>query len=79
MLSDGRTTAYMLVDPITGVLNGCRHKKGTGLIVKKLLFIQNWEEHLILIKQYKNNKILDCCFYLKLSIDAPWHCPKAKI
>ena len=33
--------AYMLVDPITGVLNGCRHKKGTGLIVKKLLFIQN--------------------------------------
>ena len=38
---DGRTTAYMLVDPITSVLNGCRHKKGTGLIVKKLLFIQN--------------------------------------
>ena len=41
MLTDERTTAYMLVDPITGVLNGCRHKKGTGLIVKKLLFIQN--------------------------------------
>ena len=38
---DGRTTAYMLVDPITGVLNDCRHKKGTGLIVKKLLFMED--------------------------------------
>ena len=55
----------MVVNPITGVLNGCRHRKGTELMVKKFICIQNQEEHLehlVLGKQNKSNKNLDCCF-----------------
>ena len=61
----------MLVNPITGVLDGCRHRKGTELMVKKFIYIQNQEEHTGLVKQCKKNKILVAVFDLKLSLDAP--------
>ena len=52
----------MLVNPITGVLNDCRHRKWTELMVKKFICIQNQEEHLVIVKQCKSNKNLDRCF-----------------
>ena len=67
----------MLVNPITGVLNGCRHRKGTELMLKKFLCIQNQEKHIVLVKQYKT-KILILVFYLKLSLDASKPLPKGQ-
>ena len=52
----------MLVNPITGVRNGCRHRKGTELMVEKFICIQNQKERLVLVKQYKSNQNLDRCF-----------------
>ena len=52
----------MHVNPVTGVPNGCQHRKGTELMVKKFVCIQKQEEHLVREKQYKGNKNLDCCF-----------------
>ena len=59
---DSQTVMHMLVNPITVVLNGCRHRKGTQLMLKKFLCIQNQEKHLVLVKQYKSNKNLDPSF-----------------
>ena len=67
----------MLVNPITGVLNGCRHRKGTELMLKKFLCIQNQEKHIVLVKQYKT-KILILVFDLKLSLDAIKPLPKGQ-
>ena len=52
----------MLFNHITGVLNGYRHRKGIGLMVKNFICIQNREEHLVPVKQCKSNKNLDRCF-----------------
>ena len=52
-----------LFDPITDVLNGCRHRKDTELIVIRFISVQNWEERLVVVKQYKCNKNLGCCFF----------------
>ena len=51
--------AGMLVNPITGVLYAYRHRKDTGLMVKKFICIQNQENYLVLVKQCKSNKNLD--------------------
>ena len=55
------TPVDMLVDPITGVLSGC-WSRVLWLIVSKFVPIQSWEEYHVLVKQYKSDKNLDCCF-----------------
>ena len=65
----------MLVDPITGVLNGCQHRKDTGLTVKKFITIKNPGKYIFFfIKQRESNTN----FGLKLSIDPPTYSPKVK-
>ena len=64
-------TPCVLVNPITGVLNGYRHRKGTEFMARKFICIQNHEEHIVRVKQRKNNKILIVVTDLKLSLDAP--------
>ena len=61
----------MLVNPITGVLNGCRHWKGTEVMLKKFIWFQNQEKHFVLVKNMKATQILILVFDLKLSLDAP--------
>ena len=55
----------MIIHPIIGVLKGCRHRKDTELKVNKFISVQNREEQLVLVGQYKRNKNLDCCFRSK--------------
>ena len=50
----------LLVNPKTGVLNGCWHRKCTELMAGTFICIQTQEKQLVLVKQYKSNTNL--CF-----------------
>ena len=48
----------MLVDPITGILNDCRHKKGAGLIVKYFYLYKIRRQMSFLLSNTRTTKTL---------------------
>ena len=55
----------MLDHPITVVLNVFRHWKATGLKVSRFMGIQNQEEHIGHVKQFKSDRYQDRKFLSK--------------
>ena len=68
----------MLDHPITVVPNFFWHWKATGLKISKVIGIQNQEEHIGHVKQFKRDRYQDRIFFLKHSICAPIFSQKVK-